>query len=49
MSVTKLQLPSKDNAVQEKINEIIDNLGGGGGTNVEALTATEVETLWESI
>ena len=30
MTVSKLQLPAKDNAVQLKINEIIDNLGGGG-------------------
>ena len=30
MTVNKLQLPAKDNAVQLKINEIIDNLGGGG-------------------
>ena len=28
MTVNKLTLPSKDNAVQSKINEIIDNLGG---------------------
>lgn len=31
MTVNKLTFPSKENAVQEKINEIIDNLGGGGG------------------
>lgn len=35
MSVNKLQLPAKDNAVQLKINEIIDNLGGGGATDVQ--------------
>lgn len=33
MTVNKLDLPSKENAVQEKINEIIDNLGGGGGSS----------------
>ena len=32
MTVNKLTYPSKENAVQEKINEIIDNLGGGGGS-----------------
>ena len=37
MTVNKLTLPAKENAVQNKINEIIDNLGGGGGgiTDVE--------------
>lgn len=30
MTVNKLSLPAKENAVQLKINEIIDNLGGGG-------------------
>lgn len=35
MTVNKLQLPAKDNAVQLKINEIIDNLGGGGATDVQ--------------
>lgn len=30
MTVQKLNLPAKENAVQLKINEIIDNLGGGG-------------------
>ena len=30
MTVNKLTFPSKDNEVQNKINEIIDNLGGGG-------------------
>lgn len=35
--VTKLTLPSKENAVQEKVNEIIDNLGGGysAGTGID--------------
>lgn len=28
MTVNKLTLPSTDNAVQNKINEIIDNMGG---------------------
>lgn len=41
MTVNKLQLPAKDNAVQLKINEIIDNLGGGGAnTDLSNLTAT---------
>ena len=31
--VDKLTLPSKENAVQDKINEIIDNLGNGGNPN----------------
>ena len=35
MTVNKLQLPAKQNAVQEKINEIIDNLGGGGGSSTD--------------
>jgi len=35
MTVNKLQLPAKDNAVQLKINEIIDNLGGGGGSSTD--------------
>ena len=30
MTVNKLSLPAKENAAQLKINEIIDNLGGGG-------------------
>lgn len=38
MTVNKLTLPAKENAVQNKINEIIDNLGGGGGG-----TATDVQ------
>ena len=33
MTVNKLTLPSKENAVQEKINEIIDNLGGSSIAN----------------
>lgn len=40
MTVNKLTYPAKENAVQEKINEIIDNLGGGGsgsGRNVGEL------------
>lgn len=32
MAVNKLTYPAKENAVQEKINEIIDNLGGGGSS-----------------
>lgn len=32
MTVQKLTYPAKENAVQEKVNEIIDNLGGGGGS-----------------
>lgn len=41
MTVSKLQLPAKENAVQLKINEIIDNLGGGGAnTDLSNLTAT---------
>lgn len=41
MTVNKLQLPAKENAVQLKINEIIDNLGGGGAnTDLSNLTAT---------
>ena len=30
MAISKLVYPAKENAVQEKINEIIDGLGGGG-------------------
>jgi len=37
--VTKLTLPSKENAVQEKVNEIIDNLGGG--VDIDNTTITE--------
>lgn len=37
MTVNKLTYPSKENAVQEKINEIIDNLGGGGASNLTDL------------
>lgn len=44
MTVNKLTLPSKENAVQEKINEIIDNLGGGGG-GASALTDLSDVTL----
>lgn len=42
MTVNKLQLPAKNNAVQLKINEIIDNLGSSGGANTDLsnLTAT---------
>ena len=35
MTVDKLTLPSKENAVQEKINEIIDNLGISSGANTD--------------
>lgn len=42
MTVNKLSLPAKENAVQLKINEIIDNLGGGG-------TATDVQINGTSI
>lgn len=42
MAVNKLSLPAKENAVQLKINEIIDNLGGGG-------TATDVQINGTSI
>lgn len=42
MTVQKLTYPSKENAVQEKINEIIDNLGGGGGSvDIDNLSITE--------
>ena len=34
MTVNKLQLPAKDNAVQLKINEIIDNLDSGDTTDI---------------
>lgn len=44
MTVDKLSLPAKENAVQNKINEIIDNLGGGGGG-----TATDVQINGTSI
>lgn len=44
MAVNKLSLPAKENAVQNKINEIIDNLGGGGGG-----TATDVQINGTSI
>ena len=42
MSVNKLTFPSKENAVQEKINEIIDNLGGGASalTDLSDVTIT---------
>ena len=35
MTVNKLSLPAKQNAVQQKINEIIDNLGTATGANVD--------------
>lgn len=35
MTVNKLTYPSKENAVQEKINEIIDNLGSSTGANID--------------
>ena len=35
MSVNKLTYPAKDNAVQEKINEIIDELGTTTGANID--------------
>ena len=42
MTVNKLTYPAKQNAVQQKINEIIDNLGGSTGANTDLsnLTAT---------
>lgn len=42
MTVNKLSLPATENAVQLKINEIIDNFGGGG-------TATDVQINGTSI
>ena len=47
MTVNKLTLPSKENAVQEKINEIIDNLGGGGTT--EIFVATYGTTTYQDV
>lgn len=42
MTVQKLTYPAKENAVQEKVNEIIDNLGGGGGSvDIDNLSITE--------
>ena len=55
MTVNKLTLPSTDNAVQNKINEIIDNLGGTvdqtydpTSTNAQAGTAV-AEALTKSV
>ena len=56
MTVNKLQLPAKDNAIQLKINEIIDNLGGGGtvdqtfdSTSPNAQSGTAVLDMLETI
>lgn len=35
MTVNKLSYPAKENAVQEKINEIIDELGAATGANID--------------
>ena len=45
MAVEKLTYPAKQNAVQEKINEIIDEKQD----NVDVFTPQEVQTLWSSI
>ena len=51
--VDKLTLPSKENAVQDKINEIIDNLGGGnpnpafGTSSTGASTAQKIVSIPE--
>ena len=50
MTVNKLSLPAKENAVQLKINEIIDNLGGGGtdvqinGTSITSNNVANIVT-----
>lgn len=56
MTVNKLQLPAKNNAIQLKINEIIDNLGGGGAvdqtydpTSVNAQSGVAILGLLETI
>ena len=40
MAVTKLTSPVTQNDAIKKINEIIDNLGGGGGGSVDPATAS---------
>ena len=55
MTVNKLSLPSTDNAVQNKVNEIIDNLGGTvdqtySPTSTNAQSGTAVaEALTKSV
>lgn len=50
MTINKLSLPAKGNAVQLKINEIIDNLGGGGtdvqinGTSITSSGVADIKT-----
>ena len=57
MTVNKLSLPAKENAVQNKINEIIDNLSGSitvdqtynsSSSNAQSGTAVE-DALDESL
>ena len=46
MTVNKLTYPAKENAVQEKINEIIDNLGG---STTEIFVATYGTTTFSDV
>ena len=43
MTVEKLNLPAKENAVQQKINEIIDSIGGSGTVTVDDELSTTSE------
>lgn len=48
MTVAKITSPPSKTDVQDKINEIIDNLGGGGGSSgltVQKITQAEYNAL----
>ena len=47
MTVSKITTPPNAQEQIDKINEIIDNLGGGA--SVEAYTAAEVDAIWNSV
>ena len=41
MTVAKITSPPSKTDVQDKINEIIDNLGGGGGSGINAIPISQ--------
>lgn len=45
MTVSKITSPPSKLDVQDKINEIIDNMGGGGSANILPVTQEEYNNL----